>query len=595
MKRSISYSFAALVAAGCSCVAFGQDASAPAADAIPAAPGLVQAVKVLPDKAPDCTSLQSILDTVTRGCKNNDEKAIAIYNFMVLSHYHRNYPHEPKDIPALKEINCYGWSLCGSLHATESALWHQLGWKWRFVGWNNPGHTTVEAGYDDGWHYLDVFLKFYAWMPNGKGGRTIAGEDDIAKNPQGLLTDNFVLDPKRNVVYAKDNQFVMSGSTANWQAPAFLSCTDPLSGVGTGVKSKSQAGSPDKWGVVCHATGNYSAMVNLAPGFCLENTWNPDPETNLWFWGGSKIAPAHTCPGHKDTRNDPAYGLVLAPYVPTKPARSYANGTLTLAPDFSSEAVLSACVVKDNVKYAGKSLVPAETGKPGSVVFNLTTPYIIVKAVGEASGADTVEVSMDSGKTYKPVDLKDFTSTVKADGAVSALVKVTFKTALKSLKIVTTFQNNPGALPFLSPGPNKITVSVADPKALGQNKLVVTYAYKLGGCDKSFDQICSEGKSVANPKQNGSHWDDAITYVRKTFKAQDLPATFSIDCPTPKGEHPVYPRMLFLRREVLAPDSAPSALPDGAVEAKPASADELQTLPNPFLVGAAPAVADAGK
>ena len=67
---------------------------------------------------------------------------------------------------------------------SESALWRKLGWEWRFVGWN--GHTTVEAKYDGRWHYLDVFLKFYAWMPdpNAPGGRTIAGEDDLTRTPR---------------------------------------------------------------------------------------------------------------------------------------------------------------------------------------------------------------------------------------------------------------------------------------------------------------------------------------------------------------------------------------------------------------------------
>jgi hypothetical protein len=42
----------------------------------------VRAIKVQPDKAPDCSSLKTIAETVTRECKTNDEKAIAIYNFM---------------------------------------------------------------------------------------------------------------------------------------------------------------------------------------------------------------------------------------------------------------------------------------------------------------------------------------------------------------------------------------------------------------------------------------------------------------------------------------------------------------------------------
>ena len=89
---------------------------------------LVRGIRVLPDKAPDCSSLKTIVDSVTRGCRTNDEKAIAIYNFMRLTHYHRAYPSESGGIPVLKEINCYGWSLCGGLHAEQSALWRELGW-----------------------------------------------------------------------------------------------------------------------------------------------------------------------------------------------------------------------------------------------------------------------------------------------------------------------------------------------------------------------------------------------------------------------------------------------------------------------------------
>ena len=71
------------------------------------------------------------------------------------------------------------------------------------------------------------------------------------------------------------------------------------------------------------------------------------------------------------------------------------------------------------------------------------------------------------------------------------------------------------------------------------------------------------------------------------FTAKDLPATFDIDVPTPKGKHPVYPRMHFLRREILAPGSKPLPLPEGAETLKASAAEELPTLPNPFTVGTA--------
>jgi hypothetical protein len=541
--------------------------------------GWVSAVKALPDKAPDCSSLKTIAETVTRGCKTNDEKAVAIYNFMILSHYHRQYPSEPGGVPVLKEINTYGWSLCGGLHSEESALWRELGWDWRFVGWN--GHTTVEAKYDDKWHYLDAFLKFYAWMPDpaAPGGRTIAGEDELTKNSQSLIADAFVLDKGRNVVYAKDNQFELNGEKANWMAPAFLTCGDTLEGVIGGLKTHNRAGSPEGWAGINHATGNYSADLALAAGYSLTNTW--DAVEGAWYWAGNKVAPKHTC-GNKDLRNTPDAGLVLEPYF--QHVRSYCNGTLMYAPDFSNDAFVKALAGKDNVKYEGGALVPAQAGTPASVTVLLRSPYIMTKASGAGDGADSLEISIDGGKTFKPADLKDFTDAVK--GQVVALAKVGFKTALKSLKLEVLVQNNSGSLPYLSPGKNTVAVTVADAAGLGDNKLVVTYAYAPGFRTKSFEQLCIEGKEVA--KQHNAKWADTPTVVQKVFAAKDLPAKFDIDVPTPKDKFPVYPKMIFVRREVVAANGKPLPLPEGAAEPKAGADDELKTLPNPFLMGSQP-------
>jgi len=536
----------------------------------------VEQIRVQPDKAPDCTSLKTIAESVTRDCQTNDAKAIAIYNFMQLAHYHRDYPSEPGGVPVLKEFTNYGWSLCGGLHAEQSALWRQLGWEWQFVGWD--GHTTVEAKYDGRWHYLDVFLKFYAWMPDGKGGRTIAGEDDLTANT-ALITDAFSLNKGKNVVYANNNQFVMNGTKANWRAPSFLSCGDDIAGTVAGLKTHRRAGSPEGWAGINHADGDYTTRVDLAPGFALTNTW--DPIADAWHWEGKQIAPGHTCSGHKDTRNDPGIGLVLEPYINAKPCRSYGNGTVNFSPDFSSAALLTGFVSADNAAYKNASLVPADGTKPAMVVFRMASPYIMTKASGSVGGEAKTEVSTDSGKTYSEVDKNDFTAAVK--GKLAALVRLTFTNPLTSLTFETVVQNNPGALPYLSPGNNTIAVSVADAQALGNNTLVVTYAYRLGSRTKSFEQLCEQGKEIA--KQHNATWSDTVTYVRKTFAAKDLPATFTIDCPTPKGHYPVYPRMLFMRREIRAPGAAVMPLPAGAVEATVGGNDELMSLPNPFLVG----------
>ncbi len=267
-----------------------------------------------------------------------------------------------------------------------------------------------------------------------------------------------------------------------------------------------------------------------------------------WYYKGSAKPPVHSCGIHKDTRDNPGHGLVLEPYFNNKMDRCWGNGILMFAPDFSNGALLKSFLSAENVNHAGKALAPAEAGKPAAVVVRLASPYIMVKARGEAAGADKVEVSVDGGKTFKAVELGNFDQAVK--GNLAALVRISFKRPLTALKLEAIVQNNPCALPYLSPGKNAVTVSVADPGALGNNRLVVTYAYRLGARALSFEQLIQQGKRIAD--QSGASWSDMVTCVQKSFTAKDLPATFEIDCPTPKGQYPVYPRMMFLRREVLA-------------------------------------------
>ena len=562
-------------------VSLGLASAASAASADLAVPAVVRGITVLPDKAPDCSSLKAIAASVTRGLQSNDQKAIAIYNFMRLTHYHRAYPSEPGGVPVLKEINTYGWSLCGGLHAEQSALWRELGWNWRFVGW--PGHTTVEAQYDGRWHYLDVFLKFYAWMPdpNRPGGRTIAGQDDLAANPQELVLDAFVLDPARKVAYARGNEFDLRGDKANWQAPAFLTCGDDLAGVVAGVKARSRAGSPEGWAGMNHATGNYSADVSLAPGFALTSSW--DKRADAWYWPGSKVPPSHTC-GDKEIRNSPEKGPIAEPYLASDwNSESYASGQLVFRPDFSSAAVLRSFATVENTKVAGGALVAADPAQPARVTVLLQSPYVLTQAGGTADGVEQCEVSLDGGKVWKPAKLADFGKIVS--GQVTARVRLTFRT-LKDLRLEATVQNNPFALPFLSPGKNEISVAVADPAALGENRLVVTYAYRPGARRRSYEQLFLAGKEIA--RAHDASWDTTPTVVQKVFTARDLPAKFDLDVPTPKGQHAVFPRMVFVRREVLAPGQSPLPLPADAHPPQSQPGDELKTLPNPLHVGTQP-------
>ncbi|HUU09551.1 MAG TPA: hypothetical protein VM431_03320 [Phycisphaerae bacterium] len=548
-------------------------------DATPVPGGFVRQVKVIADQAPDCSPLRSIIETITRGCKTNDQKAVAIYNFMRLAHYHHAYPNEAGGISAHKLINVYGWSLCGGLHTVEAALWREAGWPWRYVGWS--GHTTVEAQYDGRWHYLDTFLKFYLWIPdaNAPGGRTIAAQSDIKANP-ALITDGLVLDDARKVWYHKDNRFEVVDGKANWTAPAFLICGDEPPGIISGVRSGKNAGNPTGWAAIIFDDPGYSTDVDLAPGSRLTLTWQA-VEGAHWFSGKDK-PPHHSC-GDKDYRNSPDIGPILEPYAAGGgKTRTFASGTLLIEPHLADASLLGSFAAVENARQDGGRLVPAQAGKPASVTLLVASPYVMTKATGAARGAEKAEVSVDDGKTFAPVDLKDFSQAVR--GTYRCLVRLTFASALESLRLEVTVQHNRCALPYLAPGKNKVTVSVADPKALGDAKLAVAYVYCLGSRSKSYEDLCDAGAEVA--RAHHATWDDRPIAVVKTFAAKDLPATFEIDVPTPKDKYPVYPRMVSLTRVVLPAGAAPFAIPENvAAKPKVRPGDELKTLPDPFLIG----------
>ncbi|MCA9267023.1 MAG: hypothetical protein KDA41_01060, partial [Planctomycetales bacterium] len=317
----------------------------------------------------------------------------------------------------------------------------------------------------------------------------------------------------------------------------------------------------------------------LAPGFALTNTW--DKAEGAWYWADSQIEPCHTC-GDKEIRNSPEKGPIAEPYLgPDWSEESYANGQIDFRPDLSRPDCLGAFAATENVKHADGGLVPADASRPARIVVSLQSPYIMTQASGSADGAEQLEVSVDGGKTWIAADLKDFGKAV--GGQVAALARLTFSKRLAQLRLQATVQNNPFALPYLSPGRNTVTVSVDDPQSLGDNKLVVTYAYRTGARRKTYEQLFVEDKEIA--RAHDAAWEPTPTVVQKTFTARDLPAKFTIDVPTPADLQPVFPRMLFVRREVVSPGQEPLPLPDGARPPQRGASDQLKTLPNPLLTG----------
>ena len=80
----------------------------------------VRRIVVTTDRSVDCSTLKTIVNDVTKNCETQQEKAVAIYNFMVRTVYMPYDPNLPQEFirgqlryanDPVKYINIYG--ACG--------------------------------------------------------------------------------------------------------------------------------------------------------------------------------------------------------------------------------------------------------------------------------------------------------------------------------------------------------------------------------------------------------------------------------------------------------------------------------------------------
>lgn len=122
---------------------------------------------------PDTRSVQSIVDYVIKPGMSDAEKARALYEFEIRRRFHAtSSDDEVKD--AIKQFNCYGYTLCGDESKIIADLWRTAGLRVR-NGYPN-GHSTTEVYYNNQWHLLDSDESIICLLGDNK---TIASEEQI--------------------------------------------------------------------------------------------------------------------------------------------------------------------------------------------------------------------------------------------------------------------------------------------------------------------------------------------------------------------------------------------------------------------------------
>ena len=131
--------------------------------AIPATAQSLDCVRVVNDRAPDCSSLAAIVQSVTKDCKTDDDRAIAIYNFCRYDHYHQAAAVLPTPLePAkMKALECGAAAKAERLRTTGDWPWMSVrragrwrarraprrrGWLRICAGLNLPNRVFLRLG-----------------------------------------------------------------------------------------------------------------------------------------------------------------------------------------------------------------------------------------------------------------------------------------------------------------------------------------------------------------------------------------------------------------------------------------------------------------
>jgi hypothetical protein len=118
----------------------------------------------------DWYDAKSLAAEITRDCRTDEEKALAIWWWIRYRTYQRSPHDDDSALHPVRALNGYGYGICGHVAAWMKCLWTAAGVPGRVQ--ELAGHTVSEAYYNGGWHELDGNVKvFYLDHDN----RTIAG------------------------------------------------------------------------------------------------------------------------------------------------------------------------------------------------------------------------------------------------------------------------------------------------------------------------------------------------------------------------------------------------------------------------------------
>lgn len=405
-------------------------------------------------------TVDQVVQRATAGKTTPQDKAVALYQWILLHQYHLMSPYEwnaPGMVPDNKKEGVselivydverarfsYGYGLCGTVHAWNQAYWKALGMNSRARAF--PGHTCSEIEYDNAWHAFDTDMAGLVFRKDG----VVAGYEDVIKDTSLVDVDKAPL-PRYPFAWPSD----FNGMKDGWKQVA-------KGGNWFKMYNSSYVGQP--------------GIVQLRSGEAFTRYFNRDhfggPSKRL-FWHHMKGGPFRDwtfvnrdSTDHRGAKSD------------CRGNASYCNGEFVYRPNLATAAFREGVAAQSGDLASGEASpkLRSKDGQAASVTFQHFSPYVIAgcpadganpmsgKATGglvvkgEAVGPVTLELSNDQGQTWKPAGEvtgtfeKDLTEDVK--GRYGWQVRCNWKGAggLDALTFTTITQAAQPMYPRLKP------------------------------------------------------------------------------------------------------------------------------------------------
>lgn len=440
-------------------------------------------------------TIEGCVKFATRDAKTPQEKALAMYLWILQHQYHEASPQElplgelsaagaspdaliPYDANAARFS--YGYGLCGTVHAWNEPYWRALGFVPRRRSF--PGHTNSEIYYDGAWHAFDTDMAGLVFRPDS----VVAGYDDIAKDPSLVRHSQPPL-PCYPFAWPGDFQAMQSG----WKQIADQGADKFYRMYSTGYAAQ-------------------PGIVHLRSGETFTRRFDRDAyggpaKRRFWHAGGSPGGPFRNW---TYVNSDKVLHTETLRRADALGNASYGNAEFVYEPDLASAAwradaadVSADLAVGDSPKLRGKQ------GRPAHVTFSHLSPYVIAAdpaddknpltgpatdglvVTGKAVGNVDVSVSIDGGQSWQTAGVAtgdfrlDLTEWTK--GRYQWLVRFAMQgeAGLDAVKFVTTCQMNQSIYPRLKPSGSHVTYHVADRAAITLKPNLTLPAEQLAGVE----------------------------------------------------------------------------------------------------------------